>query len=132
LYGNVTFQEDSTSSWGPWAEFEPPAAGDTQPVAAPRAATDPYRPLAQTTDTTPPVQPPVEGFCAGGSICGFGAFQTAGDPNTETVEDVHPFRLNGTVVQGGRRGQQWPAASHTAQQHASVHGLVPTGRFRQP
>jgi hypothetical protein len=105
LYGNVTIQEDSTSSWGPWTEFEAPAAGDTQPVAAPRGATDPYRPLAQTgTTTTPPVQPPVEGFCVGGSICGFGAFQTVSDPNTETVEDVHPFRLNGTVVQGAGEG----------------------------
>jgi hypothetical protein len=107
LYGNVSIQEDSTSSWGPWAEFEPPAAGNTQPVAAPRGATDPYRPLAQTnntTPTTPPVQPPVEGFCAGGSLCGFGAFQTVGDPNTETVEEVHPFRLNGTVVQGSGEG----------------------------
>ena len=100
LYGNVSIQEDSTSSWGPWAEFDPTAAGDTQPVAAPRAATDPYRPLAQTTNTTPPVQPPVEGFCAGGTLCGFGKFQNVGDPNTETPEDVHPFRLNCTVVQG--------------------------------
>jgi hypothetical protein len=101
LYGNVSIQEDSTNSWGPWAEFDPTAAGDTQPVAAPRAATDPYRPLAQTTtNTTPPAQPPVEGFCAGGTLCGFGKFQNVGDPNTETPEDVHPFRLNGTVGQG--------------------------------
>lgn len=104
LYGNVSIQEDSTSSWGPWAEFEAPAAGDTQPVAAPRAATDPYRPLAQTTDTTPPVQPPVEGFCVGGSICGFGAFKTSGDPNTEIVEDEHPFLLTGTIVTGADEG----------------------------
>lgn len=105
LYGNVTIQEDSTSSWGPWAEFEPPAAGDTQPVAAPRAATDPYRPLAQTTDTTPPVQPPVEGFCAGGSICGFGMF-VVGDPNDfqdrPERTDVQAFGLNGNIVQAAQ------------------------------
>jgi hypothetical protein len=104
LYGNVTIQEDSTSSWGPWAEFEPPAAGDTQPVAAPRAATDPYRPLAQTTtgDTTPPVTQPVTPPCASGGLCGFGMF-VVGDPNDfndhPEQTDVQAFRLNGDIVQ---------------------------------
>lgn len=109
LYANVSIQEDSTGSWGPWAEFEPPAAGNNPPVAAPRVSTDPYRPLAQTTQpgtTTPPIEQPVEGACAGGSICGFGAF-AAGDPNSlkdltdgETSPEINAFRLNGTAVQG--------------------------------
>lgn len=106
LYGNVSIQEDSTSSWGPWAEFEPPAAGNTQPVAAPRAATDPYRPLAQTTtNTTPPVTQPVTPPCASGGLCGFGMF-VVGDPNDfedrPERTDVQAFRLNGNIVQAAQ------------------------------
>ena len=107
LYGNVSIQEDSTGSWGPWAEFEPTAAGNTQPVTAPPVSTDPYRPLAQTstpgTVTPDPVIPttPVEGACVGGSICGFGAF-VQGDPNPNKAgqaPQINPFRLNGTVLE---------------------------------
>lgn len=107
LYANVSIQEDSTSSWGPWAEFEPTAAGNNPPVAAPRVSTDPYRPLAQITQpgTTPPIDPVAA--CAGGSICGFGIFR-GGDLNdpdqSKPLPDFNAFRLNGTVGSQGETG----------------------------
>ena len=131
LYANVSIQEDSTSSWGPWAEFEPTAAGGNPPVAAPRVSTDPYRPLAQTTTpgTTPPTDP-VEGPCAGGSICGFGAF-VVGDPNTQSetkaAPDINPFRLNGTATGEPSEGSGLPTA---LQLEATV--LSSTGSFQLP
>lgn len=130
LYADVSIQQDSTSSWGPWAEFEAPAAGNTQPVAAPRAANEPYRPLPQTgtgTSTPPELPPIVEGFCAGGSICGFGAFAAADpNPNDQTASDINPFRLNGSIVTGTEgEGSLLPEA---VQLNATV--LSPTGSFQ--
>lgn len=134
LYGNVSIQEDSTGSWGPWAEFEPTAAGGNQPVAAPRGTTDPYRPLPQTTTsgTTPPPVDPIEGACVGGSICGFGAF-VAGDPNPtkdKPAPDINPFRLNGSIVQGPATEGPSPLLPETIQLAATV--LSPTGTFQLP
>lgn len=139
LYGNVSIQEDSTGSWGPWAEFEPPAAGNNPPVAAPRVAGDPYRPLAQVggdaNPSTPPVNPPVtppivEGFCVGGSLCGFGAF-VDGDPNESgeggLAADINAFRLNGTVPASQGEASLLPPVIQLA---ATV--LSDTGKFQLP
>ncbi|HIV72135.1 MAG TPA: hypothetical protein H9903_14470 [Candidatus Aquabacterium excrementipullorum] len=136
LYGNVSIQEDSTASWGPWTEFEAPAAGNTQPVAAPTARTDPYRPLAQVGGgtTTPPINPPAETGCIGGTICGFGAFQAISDPNeTEarvyTAQDIHPFRLNGTVLQASQGEGSSPLLPQTLQLDATT---LATGTYLLP
>lgn len=67
-YGNVTVAQDTVTKWGPWEEFENPAAGATQLSGIPAVPPEFYRPL-------PPVNPPVsEGLCAASSYCGFGAF----------------------------------------------------------
>lgn len=129
LYADVSIQQDSTSSWGPWAEFEAPAAGNTQPVAAPRATNEPYRPLPQTgtvTDAPPELPPIVEGFCAGGSICGF-VVVPEGDPNTGAGEpDLNPFRLNGTVVTGAEgEGALLPQAVQLPATALSSSGTPP-------
>lgn len=77
LYGDVTIAQDSVSVWGPWEEFEPPAAGplarDTVSLAPTR---EPYRPLPATTispaDPSPSPDPIVTLGCVAGSLCGYG------------------------------------------------------------
>lgn len=82
LYGDVTIAQDSTSSWGIWEQLEPPAAGVQAPTIALRTSGDLYRPLGQL-DPVPPVTPAIEGFCAGGSLCGFGVMADMGDLQPE-------------------------------------------------
>lgn len=48
LYGDVTIAQDSVSGWGPWTEFEPPAAG-APPLAQLPNTSELYRTLAQAT-----------------------------------------------------------------------------------
>ncbi|MBC7699273.1 hypothetical protein [Aquabacterium sp.] len=45
LYGDVTIAQDSVTSWGPWTEFEPPAAGAPPLAQLPNTA-ELYRTLA--------------------------------------------------------------------------------------
>lgn len=89
LYGDVTIAQDSTSSWGIWEQLEPPAAGVQTPLIALRTSGDLYRPLGQL-DPVPPVTPAIEGFCAGGSLCGFGVL--ANLPNKDDTDDARPVR----------------------------------------
>lgn len=89
LYGDVTIAQDSTASWGIWEQLEPPAAGVQAPLIALRASGDLYRPLGQL-DPVPPVTPAIEGFCAGGSLCGFGVL--ANLPNKDDTDDARPVR----------------------------------------
>ena len=79
LYGDVTIAQDSTSSWGIWEQLEPPAAGVQTPLIALRTSGDLYRPLPVPPTPVPPVNPAIEGFCAGGSLCGFGVMADLGD-----------------------------------------------------
>lgn len=80
LYGDVTIAQDSVDQWGPWQEFEPPAAGPVPvTLALQQSARDPYRPLptAEGPTVTPPLppEPPVvvtDLLCAAGSLCGYG------------------------------------------------------------
>lgn len=73
LYGDVSIAEDSVGSWGPWSQFEPPAAGPAA-MDLPKRVSDPYRPLPQPL---PEPVPPAELGCLGGALCGFGAFNQA-------------------------------------------------------
>lgn len=48
LYGDVTIAKDSVTSWGPWTEFEPPAAGAPPLGQLPNTA-ELYRTLARAS-----------------------------------------------------------------------------------
>jgi hypothetical protein len=48
LYGDVSIAQDSVTSWGPWTEFEPPAAG-APPLAQLPGTAELYRTLARAT-----------------------------------------------------------------------------------
>lgn len=64
LYGDVTIAQDSVTSWGPWAQFEAPAAGNTPP-SVPTFTSDAsnlYRPIGPVTPPTPPATGSIEGF----------------------------------------------------------------------
>lgn len=106
LYGNVTIQDDSTSSWGPWSEFEAPAAGNPAPtISLTLPGADLYRPLAQTVANT------AETGCVGGSICGFGAFtqiysysqepsRATAAVSKEYMQELHPYMNVANVLVG--------------------------------
>jgi hypothetical protein len=122
LYGNVTIAQDSSSDWGPWTAFEPPAAGRDVNVLNAFSKPELYRPLAQATQTVPE---PLGLSCAGGSICGFGAFTNYTFEYTNDIfigndianpagygndmQDIHPVIMVGTVIKPGSGQDSLPA-----------------------
>jgi len=106
LYGNVTIAEDSVQSWGPWTEFEEPAAG---PQATAQASTggrtDPYRPL-------PVINTP--------AILGFGVFLTdSANANAQInavatlSADLTPYNLTADIISAADPSSElsaWPLA----------------------
>lgn len=99
-YGNVSVAQDSAGSWGPWTEFEAPAAGPSQPVGLGRSGGEPYRPLPGTTGsnggggTTPPVDP---GPPPAPTVIGWGLFfDNKAEPKQQgcVALDCHPIQLN--------------------------------------
>ncbi|WP_374592197.1 hypothetical protein [Aquabacterium sp.] len=63
LYGDVTIAQDSVKAWGPWEQFEAPAAGN--PPALPSFRTDAsslYRPIGPVNPPTPATEGTLEGF----------------------------------------------------------------------
>ena len=104
LYASVSIADDSTDSWGPWSNFEPPAAGRDVSPALPKVSTELYRPLAQVpSPVTPPVTPPSFGpACVAGGLCGFGAFQgndSSKNSNSSMSVAPHAVFLSGEVTQ---------------------------------
>jgi len=66
LYGDVTIAQDSVKAWGPWEQFEAPAAGNPPVLPAFRSdASSLYRPIGPVVPPTPASE---------GSIAGFGTF----------------------------------------------------------
>ncbi|MBI5926828.1 MAG: hypothetical protein HY836_14655 [Aquabacterium sp.] len=97
VYGDVSIAEDTSSSWGPWSNFEPPAAGPaTSTNQSIVRSVELYRPLAQ------PVVPPVESIglgCAGGSLCGFGVFSGNDSMNNSyTSVPPHAWVATGSIT----------------------------------
>lgn len=68
LYGDVTIAQDSVKAWGPWEQFEAPAAGNPPVLPSFRSdASSLYRPIG-------PVNPPNPTPATEGAIAGFGTF----------------------------------------------------------
>lgn len=92
LYGDVTIAQDSVSGWGPWTEFEPPAAG-APPLAQLPNTSELYRTLAQVAT---PVTPPA----LAQNLIGFGGFTNLtifqGEGGIE-FEGPHAIGLTGTA-----------------------------------
>lgn len=96
LYGNVTIAQDSVNGWGPWTEFEPPAAGNP-PLAQLPTNPDLYRTLPQAAaggGGTPPVVVPLP------ELLGFGAFYTlTTKPDApDLIDGPHPINVSGTTI----------------------------------
>jgi hypothetical protein len=63
LYGDVTIAQDSVKAWGPWEQFEAPAAGNPPVLPAFRAdASSLYRPIGPVIPPTPVTEGTIEGF----------------------------------------------------------------------
>jgi hypothetical protein len=115
LYGNVSIAQDSMADWGPWTNFEAPAAGPDVLANLPAGQPEVYRPLGQATAPNVNVDP-LGLACAGGSLCGFGVFSdysysnsmmkmSAG--NDSMVADEHPYMMVGEVVTPAPGGESF-------------------------
>lgn len=94
-YGNVSVAQDSAGSWGPWTEFEAPAAGPSQPLGLARAGGDAYRPLPGTTGGNGDPGTPAP------NVIGWGAFfDNKGEPKQQgcVAIDCHSLQINVTAV----------------------------------
>lgn len=106
LYGDVTIAQDSVSGWGPWTEFEPPAAGNP-PLAQLPGTSELYRTLPQAA--TPPGVTPPEVVTSPPELVGFGAFYTLINNGTPVTDDrAHPVTLTGTAVSPASAGKLLP------------------------
>jgi hypothetical protein len=87
LYGDVTIAQDSVNNWGPWEQFEAPAAG---PVALtlPKFNIDFFRTL-----------PKVKEDGLNQELAGYGSFASMGsNQNVEGGDpEWHPLELTGTA-----------------------------------
>jgi len=113
LYGDVSIADDSSSSWGPWSNFEPPAAGPATGSNEPiKRTVEMYRPLAQPVSPSvpAPVVAPIGLGCAGGSLCGFGVFagNDTGTNNHYTEVAPHAWMATGTAI--ASNGSALPAS----------------------
>lgn len=96
LYSDVTIAQDSVTGWGPWTEFEPPAAGNP-PLNLPPLTSDLYRSLPQVAGNE-------------GELLGFGVFYTVLNSNGNPVSDGqgHALTLTGTDVSPATGGRLLP------------------------
>ncbi|MES2091356.1 MAG: hypothetical protein V4532_15475 [Pseudomonadota bacterium] len=85
LYGNVTIAQDSTDSWGPWEQFEPPSAGPVK-LSQLKFGTEPYRPLSKGNRAEPEANP---------QLIGFGAFINS----TDDSKAPHAFSMTGKIIE---------------------------------
>ncbi|RZK99559.1 MAG: hypothetical protein EOP36_18925 [Rubrivivax sp.] len=93
LYSDVTIAQDSVTGWGPWTEFEPPAAG-SPPLNLPPATSDLYRTLPQLPDR---------------ELLGFGTFYTVLNNDTPVSSGAaNAIILNGTALSPTSAGKLLP------------------------
>lgn len=110
LYGDVTIAQDRVDQWGPWEEFEPPAAGPLVFVGNLQLEREPYRPDPDAIGLEQPEL--VALLCSAGSLCGYGVQGLINGALTEdTPTNLQLVTVDQTVVSGG--GQ--PGASMSIQ-----------------
>lgn len=98
LYSDVTIAQDSVTGWGPWTEFEPPAAGNP-PLNLPPANSDLYRRLPQVAN----------GGGDQGALLGFSTFYTVvNDGGPVTDGQPNAITLTGTALSGTTAGNLLP------------------------
>ena len=85
LYGDVTIAQDSVTGWGPWTEFEAPAAGNP-PLAQLPGTSEFYRTLPQATTN-------LIGFAGYYSLANSGTAIVTKGPNPITVTGT-PTRIS--------------------------------------
>ncbi len=96
LYSGVTIAQDSVKSWGPWEQFEAPAAGNRLPM--PSFGSDIsnlYRPIPPVV---PPTEPPV--VLPDQQLSGFGVFlEFNGEGATRSLTKIDAT-LSGATAPG--------------------------------
>lgn len=80
LYGNVTIAQDSVNNWGPWEQFEAPAAGP-EALSLPKFSTELFRPLPKFINQ---------------ELAGYGFFAIM-DSKSENASAWRPIELTGTA-----------------------------------
>lgn len=106
LYADVTIAEDRVDQWGPWEEFEPPAAGPVPFNLALADTRELYRPLPTLQTGSSPAEP-AGTACAAGSLCGYGLqalFVNGQQQGPATLQVV-------TLEPGGTAGGLYPVLS---------------------
>jgi hypothetical protein len=100
LYGDVTIAQDSVNNWGPWEQFEAPAAAPGA-LSLPRTTVDFFRTLPKATE----------------NLIGFGAFTTLtfsaaeggeGGGQQQNTDGPHPLSLTGTALASSTSGSIFP------------------------
>ncbi len=96
LYSNVTIAQDSVQSWGPWEQFEAPAAGNRLPMPTFGSdASNLYRPIAPVIPPTePPVAPPDQ------RLTGYGIFLDFGSEGVERSLGTIDATISGAQASG--------------------------------
>lgn len=117
LYGDITIAQDRVDQWGPWEEFEPPAAGPLGYTAANlQFRREAYRPLATPDDATPAPPSPqpelVARLCEAGSLCGYGVQGLInGDLREDTPTSLQIVTVDRSNVENADGSPSRPALS---------------------
>ena len=95
VYGEVTLDKDSAHEWGPWTQFEAPAAGPA-PVAPTLVALTPEIPPEilnpPLIPPTPPPTTPYANVCQAGDWCGY-SVATRYTENSSTRTHMNSFSI---------------------------------------
>ncbi|MDI1258087.1 hypothetical protein [Aquabacterium sp.] len=94
LYGDVTIAQDSVNGWGPWTEFEPPAAGAPPLAQLPRTSE-----LYRTLPNVAPVADINQNLVGFGGFTNLTIFQGEGGIGEGHIEfdGPHSISLTGTA-----------------------------------
>jgi hypothetical protein len=106
LYGDVTIAQDSPEQWGPWTQFEAPAAGPG-PLVLQKFNPELFRTLPVVAGQAPVVVPELPK-----DLTGFGVFWNL-NTQTEDSDGPHSLSLTGSSVTPSSTGSVFPDAMRT-------------------